>query len=376
MATIPGGIIDTHTGIAQVNKDVISAILTQQNIAENTLRPVTVPGSSNNTVFVTQDNSAALNSFELSNTNRTVNVVIPPSGASNDTVAGGGLDTIYVEPNDQAEGSLLITFGGPTAPSGNDATPGLDIQALTLPGTSGTDAGIDSLTGGGNAISDAQRNFVVDVAEKFGAGDKMLADIDAALKVMSEVGTTPSSDLATYYMRTSALDAQGLTDLKVDVGNPAKDFFLLARLADVPGVTLAFANIEKLLLVGQGAARIDGDQGALIVGDSNRQSFAGGAGNDTLVGGGGNDTLTGGAGNDVFGFTARGHYTITDFRKGEDKLAFDFAGIASKADLAAYLTDVTSSQGNVTFHFGPDASITLVGVSAADVVDSLLFNIT
>ena len=63
--------------------------------------------------------------------------------------------------------------------------------------------------------------------------------------------------------------------------------------------------------------------------------LSGGGGADRLIGGGGNDRLTGGAGADTFIFD-RGDDsdpwgdTITDFRSGVDKLAFetvDFAGM-------------------------------------------------
>ncbi|MDY6949673.1 MAG: M10 family metallopeptidase C-terminal domain-containing protein [Pseudomonadota bacterium] len=407
MATIPGGIFDTSTNsnVDAQQGALISSFLDSLGISESSLTQITVSTTGTNTISDTVSASV----FQVGS-GQTANVVLSGTsgktiivtGSGNASIAGaaGGDSVLGGSGSDSIEGGFYddqvrggagndIVYGGEVAdlpPEGLDvfyvgengnSVGGLETFALKITDAPGTDVGVDSLTGGGPAISNAQRNYLMVNAQKFGAGPAALREIDMAIKLMSENGDTPAADLLAYFLRLGmSTENNTLTELKLDAGDAPEDFMLLYRLADLPGVTMAFANMDKLLLVGQGAARIDDDQGAMIVGDSNRQSFAGGSGNDTLVGGGGADTLAGGAGNDVFGFIKRSHYTIMDFKEGEDKLAFDFAGITSKADLAAYVTDVTSADGNVTFHFGSDASITLIGVSASAVVDSLLFNIT
>jgi Ca2+-binding RTX toxin-like protein len=361
MATVPGGLFDSaansNLGSTQ-QSDLISTVLTRLGLTDNSLTQlINAPGQ----VLATTPDATVVGAITV--TQSQPQIVIPTGTTGGNIVVGAS-----------GNASLAITLGA----AGNDTvisgqSLALRVDALTIEGA--PEAGVDSLTGGGSAVSDAQRNYLIGAAEKFDAGANMVAEIDAALKILSQ-GSGSATNLEAYVARLGmSTESNTLTELKLDFADTPKDSLLLYRLADLPGVTAAFSNIEKLVLVGQGAARIDGSQGAFMIGDSNRQSFAGGTGNDTLVGGGGADTLAGGAGNDTFGFIKKGHYTITDFKQGEDQLAFGFAGVSSKADLAAFLTNVTDGEGQVTFHFGDDASITLVGVAASDVVNSLQFTI-
>lgn len=403
MATIPGGIFDTSS-VNPAQGATISSFLDSLGLSESSITQITVNGSATNYISDTVSTST----FSVGS-GQTANVVLSGSsgktlivtGSGNASIAGGagGDSVLGGSGSDSVTGGIGddLVRGG----AGNDIVYGSDIAdtrpdtsdaiylgdgdivggpegfALQIGSSSGTDTGVDSLTGGGPAISNAQRDYLLVNADKFGAGLTMLREIDAGIKLMSENGDTPSADLLASFLRLGmSPENNTLTELKLDAGDGPGDLMLLFRLADLPGVTMAFSNIEKLLLVGDGSARIDDDEGVMVVGDSHRQSFAGGAGNDTLVGGGGTDTLAGGAGSDVFGFIKRGHYTIMDFAEGTDKLAFDFAGVTSNADLQTYLTGITNDQGNVTFHFGSDASITLIGVSATALLDGMLFNIT
>jgi Ca2+-binding RTX toxin-like protein len=370
MATVAGGLFDTaipKSPLWQGANDVVSSLLTGLGFAETQLAQVN-SGSSSLITTATPDNTV-------------LGAAVVDGSAGVEVTVGGGIINTGAVINLESEGSAVLAFvlGSSRTYSGsnsNDTVVGglSEMQALTIEGAPA--AGLDSLTGGGPAVSDSQRNYLVDSATKFGAGDKMLAEIDAALKLLSQSGTTPASSLDAYVARLEMVpESSTLSELRLDFAGTPEESLLLYRLADLPEITMAFSNIEKLVLVGQGAARIDGSTGAFMIGDSSRQSFAGGTGNDTLVGGGGNDTLAGGAGNDTFGFIKKGHYTVMDFKQGEDKLAFGFEGVSSKADLAAFLTNVTTDAGNVTFHFGDDASITLIGVAASDVVNSLQFTI-
>ncbi|HWK54859.1 MAG TPA: hypothetical protein VNR18_10850, partial [Hyphomicrobiales bacterium] len=131
-------------------------------------------------------------------------------------------------------------------------------------------------------------------------------------------------------------------------------------------------GMEKVILVGAGNARVDDSNGMMIVGDTTNQNITGGDGADTLVGGGGEDTLTGGAGEDEFGFIAKGHYTVTDFTVGEDMLAFGIDGVDSVDDLLDGLVNVIQNDGNTTFDFGENGSITLVGVDASQLTEDMV----
>lgn len=96
--------------------------------------------------------------------------------------------------------------------------------------------------------------------------------------------------------------------------------------------TDAFGSKETVLSPASNlvaSARTTGGSGNdLLVGGTDHDSLSGNAGRDTLIGGLGHDTLSGGAGADIFRFTSLAEMgsastacdTITDFRRGEDKL--------------------------------------------------------
>ena len=105
----------------------------------------------------------------------------------------------------------------------------------------------------------------------------------------------------------------------------------------------------------------------LLVGGIDGDSLSGGAGKDTLIGGLGHDTLTGGSGSDIFRFTSVAEMgssstacdTITDFRRGEDRLdlsRIDADSATSGDDAFGSLTLVTgggfSAPGQLRFTGG------------------------
>jgi len=116
------------------------------------------------------------------------------------------------------------------------------------------------------------------------------------------------------------------------------------------------------------SARTSGGIGNdLLVGGTDHDSLIGNAGRDTLIGGLGHDTLTGGAGADIFRFTSLAEMgsastacdTITDFRRGEDKLdlsRIDADGSTSADEAFGSLTLVTgggfSAPGQLRFAGG------------------------
>lgn len=360
MATVPGGLFDSSSNpnVSASQGNLISSFLTSLGLSESSL--ITGTDSSNVATVVGDTISASAITMNpdnpalvlLNTTGRTL--IVSSSGSANFVLGtGGGNDTVV---------------GGGT---NNTA------DALTLPDAdSEPTATGDSLTGGGPAISDAQANYLHNAAQEFGASNLMLNDLVDALNLLSHNGNTPASELLTYFARMGVAPGGDLTEIELDAGNITEDFLLLTHIQDLPGITHVFTGMEKLILLGEGSARIGGSDAAMVVGDSHNQFITGSTGNDTLVGGGGQDTLAGGAGNDVFGFNKTGHYTIEDFVEGTDSLAFQFGNVTSVTELVSFLTEVENSGGNTTFHFGADASITLVGITATDLAGDLLFNIS
>lgn len=116
---------------------------------------------------------------------------------------------------------------------------------------------------------------------------------------------------------------------------------------------------DDLLHGGLGNDRLEAGAG--------RNFLLGAGGNDTLAGGRGEDTLSGGVGSDVFDFRAglSGDDVITDFdlgEQGDDVIRFsrqDFASLGQMVDHSRQI-------GHDLVIDGPNGSVTLVGVTAAD----------
>jgi hypothetical protein len=73
-----------------------------------------------------------------------------------------------------------------------------------------------------------------------------------------------------------------------------------------------------------------------------------------------------------------GHFVVQDFRPGEDRLFFDAAqtGIDDFGKLARLITGIEQSAEGAIFHFGSQASITLVGVALDDLsTDMVMFHL-
>jgi hypothetical protein len=251
------------------------------------------------------------------------------------------IDDGLVEVKVSAPASTVVTAEGPknaaTADQANTYLQAL-LDAAIPPTTTNPGAqqvrqqiekAIDLITpaaGAGAAVRVAQ------VKPPAGTADKVVLDFDKAPTV-------------------AAVVAQGGAPAKVEVVD-AK------AVAVVGGAEVAVKTTDG--------------SGVRVVGDTSAQRLDGAqnAGKDTLIGGAGNDTLIGGAG-DVIGFNGLGHFTIDGANRGLT-FTFLFEGINSVNDLAQYLTGVTETATGVTYHFGPSASITLVGVSASDITADMI----
>lgn len=127
-------------------------------------------------------------------------------------------------------------------------------------------------------------------------------------------------------------------------------------------------NVETASVIGHGTVQVS--QATLLTGDLANQQLIGSQGEDTLIGGGGNDTLVGGGGNDVFGFNSGGHYVIEQAQNGTFTFLFD--GITSLDQLAQFVTNVEETSEGVTFTFSEGSTITLVGMTAADITADMI----
>lgn len=135
---------------------------------------------------------------------------------------------------------------------------------------------------------------------------------------------------------------------------------------------------------GDGNDTLEGGSGNDILdGQGGTDKLEGEDGNDILLAGGdgtGHDILTGDAGNDTFGFYGAGHFHITDFTAGEDRLLFDSStlGVTSVPQLLSFITGVTDhgdSGFTVEFVHGA-ATIEFVGVNVHSITaDMIVFNL-
>lgn len=132
---------------------------------------------------------------------------------------------------------------------------------------------------------------------------------------------------------------------------------------------------------GDGNDTLEGGSGNDILdGQGGTDKLEGDDGNDILLAGDGHDILTGGNGNDTFGFYGTGHFHITDFTLGEDRLFFDSStlGVHSVPELVSYITHITDNGNDgftVEFVNGA-ASIEMVGVNINSITaDMIVFNL-
>ena len=110
-----------------------------------------------------------------------------------------------------------------------------------------------------------------------------------------------------------------------------------------------------------------------ITGSAQANRIYGGAGFDIIVGGAGNDLLSGGGNGNQFYFSdGFGQDVITDFDTdavgGHDVMNFDIVTLGT-FDLIMATARASGGQGqNLTFHISPTDSLTLLNVSAAELL--------
>jgi len=289
----------------------------------------------------------------ITNGDVTMEVVMPPGTGL--TFAGKDGQT-----PDAAESYLNTAIGGyfsPNVDPNSDA--GQQQQSLT--------GAVDDLLGslgGGKDVSVR----LIDFLGKTSPGSLMEISTTDGQNLVSGPDTFTLLDSDGTYQGVDSL--AGANEIYFDAGTSKGKQVFAFNLTNTGGKTVAVANIEGVVLAGPGSVRNDSNTPIIITSDKSAQKIVGGGGNDTLIGTG-SDTLTGGAGNDVFGFNIKGKYTVTDFSALNDKLAFDAVGVTNVEQLKAKVTGVVKTTNSITYNFGPDTSITLVGVSASDLTASM-----
>jgi Ca2+-binding RTX toxin-like protein len=144
---------------------------------------------------------------------------------------------------------------------------------------------------------------------------------------------------------------------------------------------------DDVLVAGLGNDHLEGGSGDDdIEGDEGNDELHAGIGNDHLDGGDGDDflfgddgddvlragfgsdVLTGGAGLDDFTFYAAGNFRVTDYNTTNDDLVFDSVttGLHDLDDLLSAITNISDTTDGVLIEFGQVATITLVGLTTAD----------
>ena len=245
---------------------------------------------------------------------------------------------------------------------------------LNLPGAKGL-----VFEGINNATPDAAGTFLQGLVDSYHPVAAQKASLDAAVQQlvdgMKAQGVTNVVfrlfDIMSSGGAGNGAQGAAATDIVIDASqDPGAQLFAVNLFHATEAVVLK--GVEAALVACAGTIKVEGSTPIRLAGDLAAQNITGGDGNDTLVGGGGNDTLTGGLGSDVFGFSALGHYTLTDFDLAHDKLAFGSAGVPNIQTLVHLISSVDDAPAGVTINFGHDASITLVGVHASQVTADLV----
>lgn len=167
------------------------------------------------------------------------------------------------------------------------------------------------------------------------------------------------------------------------IGNPV--YAMNANAQNwIPNIWIAYDTVIENALAGSGNDILMGNEHDNTLsgeagnddldGQEGTDVLFGGMGNDILRAGYGNDVLEGDSGNDTFGFYALGHFGVIDFTIGEDLFFFDAEkiGVNNLGELKSYITNTDPGDEGVTVDFGPNASITLVGINLNEITAGMI----
>lgn len=218
--------------------------------------------------------------------------------------------------------------------------------------------GVDDITGGAkdDRIAGGDGN---DVLKGLGGNDVLISD-NGNDKLYGGAGDDFLVRSGTGVLGTDKYDGgSGKDTVYFDVDTSV--VFDLAAQSKNDGAAkgLTVANIENVT-GGNRDDRLYGDKSANILsGGGNDDILQGRDGNDILEGGYGDDVLTGGSGADkfVFGYAFRDGDTITDFKRGSDKLVIVRDGFSLETGSITVTTgaDPVASGNKPVFLFETDS---------------------
>lgn len=396
MATVPGSASSSTSILGGGSSTVISGSSDQHNILAGNVYTTgghdattnTIAGGGSQTTFL---NTLGGSTYFLDNSNSTISA----GGGNGLIVAGTGSDTIGLSGTGttsffiQGSSDTIAGGTGGTLIGGAGAVLTLDDTSQLTPVQSILNT-IDNYNAQATVIRNIDNPAYTQVLTEWKSllvneitniiNSNHLTNLSTKILdfLPASAGGTSSSLIQSLLVSDSAGSHQGVdslvgaNDILVDGGSNSDSTVFIINLAGLGGKTLVLDNIHFASVAAQGTVRVDDNTPIRISSDSQAQNISGGGGNDTLIGSG-NDTLTGGGGNDIFGFNGTaGHYTITDFNKAADKLAFAIPGITTVDQLKAHVTSVTHDSTSITYNFGPDTSITLVGITPGDLTASMI----
>ncbi len=228
----------------------------------------------------------------------------------------------------------------------NVAISGNAIEGIILSGVDGASVANNQLSGNGRTLASGSEQIRVqgmlqDFGDTDAANDRYLVSKNITIDGVFKSATPVPSGVTLYgYKVTSGAD--------VINGSKGRD-----AIAAGNGADKVYGNSGNDTLYGEdGADRLYGGTGTDIL--------FGNEGDDYLIGDAGADTMTGGRGKDTYAFrTDWGTDTVTDFRRGTDKL--DLTGVAKLSTYAQL--NVSQSGADTKILFDGD-TIVLKNVAA------------
>ncbi len=233
---------------------------------------------------------------------------------------------------------------GGTGADSLDGQGGIDFAAYWTAATGLTASLANPANNTGDAAGDSYTSIESLVGSSF--SDWLIGDANGNILAGGPSGDVLDGGNGFDY---ASYNTNGPSGVVASLSNPA------SNTGDAAGDT--YFSIEGLI----GTAFAD-----VLTGDGQNNTLQGIAGNDRLDGGSGADILIGGSGADTFVYAPGGGAdTFTDFSHAEgDKI--DLTGVPGMYSLARVLSYATESNGTTVIDFGGGDTITLLGLTLAN----------
>ncbi len=281
---------------------------------------------------------------------------LPLTGTGNINGTGNALDNVITG---NAKNNVLAGLAGADILDG-----GAGVDTATY---AASNAGVDvSLTTGHASGGHAEGDTLVAIENLTGSSHADTLEGDAGANTLNGGA---GIDTVTYVNAAAGVKVSLAVTAAQATGGAGSD--KLAAFENLTGSdfndTLTGSKAANVISGLDGNDTITGGNGNdTLIGGEGNDILKGDAGNDFLIGGAGDDVLTGGAGNDFFVFanSSEGVDTVTDFRRGQDRIQIStdgfggglVAGVAPSVLLAA---DPAAATGAAAGYFifdnsGPD----------------------